>query len=228
MTVVTGTFPYDVDNLLAGAARVIVNDSAVAMPAVPTKLSDVISLKSPYATTTGYVDLGATKESATYSREIESEGLEIQQVTGNILEQVTNVERTIEVSVAEMKPEHFRIFEEGAAITSIAAVSGTNQTQKQVKFGSITDLTRRRVVLIGQRSKESGVITETTGGLTRGRLVALCLYNVAIAADSAEVEFDKGSLVAMPMSFKSYPQSGQTAGQEHGFWLTEDAGLIGP
>lgn len=226
MTQVTGAFPYDIDNLLSGAARVILSDDDEAsLPAIPTKLSDVIALDSPYAPLTGYVDVGATKESATYTRDISSEGLEIQQTSSAVLEDITDVERTLEVSVAEFTPLHLKILEESAGITNIAASAGVNTAEKMVKFGSIDDLTRRRVLFIGQRSRESGVVDEG-GGVERGLFVALCLYNVAIAADSSEVELDKGTLSAVPLTFKSFPEGGQSFGQEHGFWLTEDAGTL--
>lgn len=223
MTQVAGAFPYDVDHLLGGAARILVSDDTAALPAVPTKLEDVIDNTFPYAPNTGYVDLGATKEGASYSRDISAEGFEIQQSSGAVLEEVTEVERQLTISVAELRKEHFKILEESQSVTALAESGTLNNAQDIVKFGSITDLTRRRMVVIGMRSRQSGEVKESATR-KRGRFLALALYSVALAADESEVPLEKGELAELPIAFKAFPQPGQNSGEEVGFWLDEHAG----
>lgn len=225
MTVVQGVRPYDIDNLLGGGARILVSDDDVALPTVPTKLTDVVAVKSPYAPVTPWLDFGATKEGSQYSRDISTQGYDIQQASGSVIEEVDEVVRQLSVSIAEVKPDHWRILEEASQIDTNAAVASTTNQEQLVKFGNINDLTRRRVVLIGVRSRQSGVVTESAT-VTRGRFVALCLYSVALAADTSEVTVEKGELTDLPVTFKAFPISGQPVGKETGFWLSEAAGSI--
>lgn len=225
MTVIQGVRPYDIDNLLGGGARIVVSDDDVALPTIPTKLRDVIAVKSPYATVAPWLDMGATKEGASYSRDISTQGYDIQQASGSIIEEVDEVVRQLSVSIAEVKPDHWRILEEAKTIDTNAAIASTQNQEQIVKFGNINDLSRRRVVLIGVRSQQSGVVTESAVA-RRGRFVALCLYSVALAADTSEATFEKGALTDMPVTFKAFPVGGQPSGQEMGFWLTEAAGDI--
>ena len=215
---VQGPRPYNIDHLLGGAARILIS-ADTPLPALPANLEDIIDNTFPYAPVTGYVDFGATKEGASYTRDISSEGYEIQQTTGNVLEEITEVERTLQVSVAEFRKEHFKIMEESQAVEQVAE-GATNAPQDIVKFGGIADLTHRRMVAIGMRSKQSGVVKEDATR-SRGRFLALVLYDVAIAAESTEVPLEKGSLAEMPIAFKSFPVGGEVAGEEHGFWLDE-------
>lgn len=228
MAVVSGPLPYDLDNLLGGAARVLVSDDAVTLPAIPDNISDVIDCKSPYAAKTGWKDVGATTEGTSYSREMESEGYEIEQATGAVFEEITDVSRQLAVVMGEITPEHVKIFEEAPSITTVAAATGS-AAQKSVAFGSIQSLTSRRVAFIGMRNKKSGLVTEPTPptpAVTRGRFVMLTLYSVTIAAESEEVEVAKGALAGLSVTFVAFPEGGQPYGQEYGRWLLEDAGTI--
>ena len=95
MAVKQGAFPYDIDNLLGGAVRILFADLEEASPpAIPDSIDDVVAMSYPYAPKTGWLDLGATKESFTYSRGFETEGWEIQQEQGNVIEEVTSISRT--------------------------------------------------------------------------------------------------------------------------------------
>lgn len=225
MTLVTGTLPYDIANLLGGASRVVVSDDSAALPAVPTKLQDIINCTSPYLPKTGWVDIGATADATTYRRELTSEGWEIQQVNGTILEDVTDVARSMTVPMADFRPEFINMLEEASGVTSIAAATGA-VSQKAVKGGTITQLTTRRVALIGQRKKDSGLVTETTGSVKRGRFVACVLYLVQLAADAVEVGLAKGAMSSAPVTFVALPESSQPQGQEYNLWLSEDTGTI--
>lgn len=220
MAIVTGEFPYDLDHLLGGRARVIL---APGTQAIPDSIADVIDMETPYATQGDWFDLGATRDAASYTRSIETAGLEIQQVSGLVLEEIDSITRQLAVSLAEINQENLVVTEEGTTGT-VAAAAGVS-AQKAVKFGTFSDGTIYRAAFIAQRSKKSGIVTES-GGRTRGRFVMLSLYSVSLAADETQMEFDKGTLVHAPVTFSAFPEGGQAAGQEYGIWLTETAGVI--
>lgn len=213
--------PYNINNLVVGAPRVLY---APTSQAVPTDISQIIAMTSPYAPQGAWLDFGAAKSSSSYSRDIESEGLEIQQETGAVIEEVTQVDRVLSTSIAELTPESQKIIENAPAIETVAAAAGRS-AQKRLKIGSFTDLTQYRIALIGTRKIQSGTVTEP-GGATRGRLICVTLYRTQVAADSVEEEFEKGELVEAPVDFVSFPEAGQASGQEYGTWLYEDAGTI--
>lgn len=221
MALSTGTFPYDIANLLGGAARVLYTDDLTEP--VPADLTGIIDVETPYTAQTGWIDLGATKESATYGREISEEGYEIQNVNGDVLSEITDIAHTMEVSVAEIAPAQLAVIEvSSAGVGTIAGAAGKS-AQKSVKFGSFASVPRRRVAFIAQRNVGSGIVTES-GGVERGGFVGVVLYNVAVAADSAEVEFDKGNLAECPVSFTAFPETTEDAGEEYGTWLFENLG----
>lgn len=219
---VTGAFPYDLDNVLGGRARVLY---APDTESIPTSIADVIDMTSPYAVVGDWIDLGATRDSSSYSKSIESSGYEIQQATSAVLEEITDVTRTMTISIAEIAPENIVLLEEAGSIGTIAAAT-LKGAQKQVKVGSFSDTTHYRMAFIAQRSRQSGVVLEGAGGSERGRFVMFCLYNVSLSADESEIEFDKGNLAAAPFTVTAFPEDGETAGEEYGSWFTEDAGTI--
>jgi len=221
---ITGTLPYDVNNLLAGAARVFISDDT-PLPAVPVDLSDIQDLTEPYAAQTGWLDVGATTDASAYSRDMTSQEYTIEQTNTPVLEDITEVTRTLRVTIGEIKPEHLQLVEESSSIVTIAAAAGKS-AQKQVEFGTIGSLTRRRVAFVGQRNKASGVVQEPASGPARGRFVALVLYQAQISAEAAEVSLVKWNLASVPVTFKSYPEDGLTSGQEFGSWFLEEAGTI--
>lgn len=223
MAVIQGAFPYDLDHILGGRARVLFAETSVA---VPDNMSDIINLETPYAPQTGWTDFGATTEGTSYSRDMESEGWEIEQATGSIFEEITEVNRSLDVTLGEVKPETLQILENAPSITAIAAVATTSGPQQAVKFGGFTTVKRYRIAFISQRNIASGIVTENATPKERGRFVAGILYNVGISAEAAEVGFEKGAITGMPVTFASFPESGQPAGEEIGTWITEDAGTI--
>lgn len=226
MTLVQGTLPYDVDQLLAGAARVIISDDALALPAIPANVSDVIDCKTPYAPKTGWVDIGSTTDATSYTRDLTVQEYTIEQTQAAVFEDVTEVSRSIRVAMGEIKQPHLVILEGEGTSGTVAAVAGQSVAQKSVKFGSVTNLKKRRVCFIGQRNILSGGVTETVGAINRGRFVLLCLYSTLISADAAEIQLGKGNLVSGPVTFKAYPEGGQASGKEFGTWLLEDPGTI--
>lgn len=221
---VTGALPYDITNLLGGGARVLLSDDEeAALPAIPADYTDIFSPLTPYTPETGWIDVGATTEGSGYSRGIESDGYEIEQSAGLIFEEITEVNRQLSVTMGELRPDLIKVFENASSIGTIAEAVG-KPAQKSVKFGAFSTLDVRRVALVGQRNKKSGIVTEGAGGLTRGRFVVVVLYSVTLAAEEEELEAAKGSLWGLPMTLTAFPEDGQPQGQEYGTWFIEDEG----
>jgi|tagenome__1003787_1003787.scaffolds.fasta_scaffold20700672_3 hypothetical protein len=222
MAQVTGAFPYDIDNLLGGAVRVLYAPTTVA---APTNIFDVIGMVSPYAPKTGWVDFGATKESFTYTRGFDTEGFEIQQVPGAILEDITDLSRTIAVSVAELRPELLQIIEQGSTPTTSAAATGKG-AQSIIKYGSFNSVSQYRIAWVSRRHQGSGLVTEPGATITRGRFFMGVGYRCQITADEIEYEGAKGELTGLGLSFKLFPEPGGVYGEEYGFWASEASGTI--
>ena len=228
MAVKQGAFPYDIDNLLGGAVRILFADLEEASPpAIPDSIDDVVAMSYPYAPKTGWLDLGATKESFTYSRGFETEGWEIQQEQGNVIEEVTSISRTIELSLAEFRPETLQLMENAPNATTVAAATGISQ-QKRVGFGSFQSPHRYRFAFISRRSTASGIVTEGSGGTprTRGRFFMGVLYQAQIAADDISLEQSKGALTAAGLTFTAFPDALAVADEEYGAWYDEQAGTL--
>lgn len=227
MAVVTGVLPYDLDNLLGGAARVLVTDVDATDPGVPPDISDVIFLESAddYAAKTGWLDVGATTEGTSYSRDISTEGFEIEQSRSAVFEEVTDITRQISVSMGEIQPEMLRIVENAGDATTVTAAAGKS-AQKVMAFGSFPSLDIRRVAFIAMRNKQSGEVIESDAVTKRGRFVMVCLYQASIAADTSEIQVAKANLTSAPVTFTAFPDDTQDQGEEFGAWYFEDAGTI--
>ena len=126
MAQVTGAFQYDIDHLLGGRARVLF---APTTEPLPGDISDLVDMTSPYAVNGSWEDLGATRDAASYSRSIGTEGYEIQQATGLVLEEITEVSRQLQVSIAEIKPEHLHDLVARLYATTAAVRMGNRGTR---------------------------------------------------------------------------------------------------
>lgn len=222
MAQVTGAFPYDIDFLLGGRIRILVaTDLTTVTVPLPNGIASVIDVESPYTAKTGWVDIGATSESFTYTRGFDTEGWEIQQAQGNVIEEITSTSRSVGTSMAEFRQDILEIVENSSVTHDIVGASGVS-TQKGVKYGSFKSLSRLRIAFIAQRSTASGIVTESDGTTKRGPFVMGIGYSTQISADDAEIEFDKGSLAAFSVGFTFFPQGGIAAGEEYGAWYYED------
>jgi hypothetical protein len=217
-------FPHDEQNLAIGRARVLY--AAIEDVAVPTSLDDVIDLEGPgYAPKEGYNDFGAAKSSASYTKGLSEQKIEIQQVDAAVFTDITETNRSIKFSIAEIKPENLQILEQAADIETIVAGPGRS-AQKRVPFGAISDLSLYRIILIAQRKRASGVVTEAASGIKRGRLIGITLNRCSLSTNDTAIEFDKGNLAEAPVTMDTFPEPGMDEGEEFGGWLTEDAGTI--
>ena len=168
-------------------------------------------------TADGWRDFGATREAFVYGRNLAATGYQIQQVSADILEEVTDTQRTAAVSIAEIRPETLAIMEEGLIGT---ADSGAYDA---VAYGSIHDLTQYRIAYAARRNKQSGIVTETSGGRARGRFVVGLGFRAQLSADNVQMNIAKGELSSATVTFRFFPETtgAQAEGTEFGKWFTE-------
>lgn len=212
--------PYSLAGLFNGPVRVVY---APISATVADKIQSVMAMQSPYGLVSPYVDFGAAKSSASYSRGITKEGAQIQQESGDVLEDITEIPRKLKLSVAELSAENLMILENASEIETIAAATATG-AQKSIGLDSFEELTEYRVAFIGVRKKKSVQVVESTG-LKRGGLLALIANRVTISADDTTIEFDKGNLAEAPLTFDLHPEPGLTE-EVYGRWLVEAAGTL--
>lgn len=216
-------FPYDINNLVGGAVRIVYAPADTA--AVPADITDIAAMVAPYALEPDYDEFGATSEGFEITRGFDTEGWEIEQETGAVIEDVTETTRSLTIPIAELHPATLKIIEEQSGTTAIAAAAGKG-AQTKVSFGAIQDPTRYRIAFIARRKKASGIVTEP-GGSKRGRFFAGVAYQAQIAADDVSYEFAKGSLTAVGLTMTLFPDGTIAAGQDkYGAWLDEAAGII--
>lgn len=221
MTYTNYPFPYDIGNLLGGVVRILF---APITQAIPVNIGDVITMTGGYAPQTGWVEVGATKESFSSEGGFDESGMEIQQTPDEVLSETTSVTRTINVSFAELNPQNLQLIEGAPNIATIAAAAGKG-AQKKVAFGSFTARKNYRWAWISRRSLDSGIVIEP-GGKERGRFFMGCGYRGKLAADSHTMEQNKGDLTAVGVGWKLFPEPGEAEGEEHGAYFDEQAGTI--
>lgn len=221
MALTSGAFPYDINNLLGGAVRILYAPLATAIPA---DISSVIAMVAPYTAKAGWTDLGATKESFSYARGFSTNGWEIQQQAGNVVEEITDITRSIQLSIAELDPTRLQMIENAPNIATIVSASQRG-AQKKVAFGSFASLQRYRWAFVSRRSIQSGVVTEP-GGAQRGRFFMGTAFTSQISADDVSLEQSKGDLTAAGVTWTLFPDGTQPDGAEYGAWYSEDAGAV--
>ena len=227
MALTGAPFPYDINQLLGGAVRILYGPAAGATPVpVPADMSDVFEMEEPYAATSPWVDLGATKEAFTYSRGFDTSGYEIQQVAGNVIEEITDISRSIEISFADFRPEHMQMIENAPQVADVAAATGAS-AQKKVAFGSFSSPVQYRFAFVAQRPRQAGIVTESGApAKQRGRFFMGVAYLAQVAADEISFEQGKGELTGAGVTFTMFPESGQPTGEEYGAWFDELSGTI--
>lgn len=217
-------FPYDLNTLLGGAARVMY--APAASVAVPVDPDDIFAQKDPYTKRTGWENFGATKDSFTYNTGLEKSGFDIQNATGVVLEDVTSITRSVTVSVANIDKDILPIIENASSVGSVAAQAGVMSAYDEVNTGNFTSVTRYRIAFVAQRHKASGGVVEGGAVGTRGRFVVGVGLLAEISADDRALELAKGELSAIPVTFTFFPDETQTTGEEFGRWWFERAGTI--
>lgn len=217
--------PYDIFGVgVVGAARGMI--VGYGDEAAPVGIHSVIGMEYPYAPVGNWINTGASVSAKGYSRGMESEGIAIQEETGNLFEDITETNRTITVPFAETKPAFEEIIENATHINDIEAAAGRSE-QEVVALQSISQLRQYRVAFIGVRRMESGVVVESDGR-ERGRFVMRVLNLCTLAADDVDEEMEKGSLAERAVAFTAFPDSEVDAADgDWGRVLFERAGTVG-
>lgn len=229
MAATGGKYPFDQANALAGPARTV-----WALPTVtaPTDLYDIISgvadAQGEYPLATGWNDFGLSADAPTYSHGKDTSGLEYQQPTGVLFEQITDIARQFTAQVAEISPESLAIIENipQSAIETIAAGPG-QAPQKKIPFGLYSQLQSYRIAMISYRPDGAGSVVEPApSGITRPTAVALVLPVCRLSADESSLDFERGTPTNAAVTFRAFKDTTQAAGEEHGYWVIEEPATI--
>jgi hypothetical protein len=217
-----GMLPYDLNDLAAGAVRVIVHPVSTTLFKTPHGAFDP---ETPYEPTTDGRDLGATTGPITYDRNFTVQGLKIEQSTANVLEVPDEMIRQIHIPMGEITPANIGIFENSDEIGTIAAAAG-HSAFATLSAGDISDVTAYRVTVVGMRQKQQGIVVESDDTTERGRFYGFIAYRATFTADSSTISFGKGALASMTVTLKLYPESSEPAGKNQIIWFDETAGTI--
>lgn len=233
MAIHGGRYPYDELNALVGPCRVVWAETTAAVPADMTDIvAAVANAQGEYVAATGWNDFGLTADAPGYSHDKDTEGIEFQQPTSALFEQVSEVNRGATVPFAEFTQDILKIMENTAATSAIAASAAAApdkfRSQKKIKFGTYETLREKRVAFIGYRPDGAGEVTEPAPSPVplRPPAVILVLPRVRLAAEETSLEWERGSPVSGDIAFSVRPEPTLPSGEEHGFWLLEDAGAI--
>ncbi len=210
-----------INKLVSGAVAIAYTPEATA---APTNIADIITLVGTPAPDADWDLFGATKGGASYSIDVKSEELTIDQRDGAVFEDITDITRGLKFDIAEMDPNLWLLLEQSAAVETVVAAAGKS-AQKLVRSGSFSERDRYRVAFIGQRRKSQGIVIEP-GGDERGCYVVGGFYSASITAGSSETKFDKGALATRTVEFKAFPDDALAAGQDTMFFFEEQAGTI--
>jgi hypothetical protein len=222
MATVIGLNPYDLSNLLSGPCRVLY---APLAQAIPTKLKDILAVEGEYKPAGEWKNFGATSGPGSYGRQFATSGLQIEQATGDVDQEVTDAVRTISAPFSEITPELLQIMEQSASVGTVAKAAGYS-AEKQVKFGTVASLGSYRIAIISRRRVGLGADVTQKDAVMRGAMVASVLYRAKIVGDQASLQVARGQASSAQLTFQAYPDSTQTSGQEHGVHMLEQAGTI--
>jgi hypothetical protein len=216
----SNALPYTLDNLAGAAARCLIAPASAPLPA---KLSDVFLQKDPYTPVSPWFDVGATAGPLQVGRNITVAGYTIEQSQTPLLEEPTEVQYTVQVPFAELRPEIVKLVNESPSSTA-AAGTATDGSGVKTPFGNIFDLTHYRIAFVVRRVKKQGQVLEGVAGLARGRFLVYCGYDCTMQGENVQTSFGKGQLSQAAVTFRLYPDDTVTTeGEEHGFWFDEDA-----
>ena len=235
MTTLSKFFTFDATNFVNGQIRVLfskLGNGSLADTPVPTDISKIFAMKSPYAPITAtsvsspWVDLGGTTAPVVYNRGLTVNEWKIQQQLTAVLLVPQEVIRTIKIPAAEFaRADLLQMFENGPAQSAVAPTTGTSAQEVQ-PFGQFTDLTQYRVALAAFQPLEAGIVFETAGGPTRPRLMVQAFYRCSIAAENVSVTYGMGDMVSADLTLKTYLDPSQPQNAEDGAYMFEAAGTI--
>lgn len=220
-----GRTPYDSAGALTGPARVLYAPLTVGVPA---NLWDIIPAENTageYPAQTGWVDFGLAADAPVYNHAKEVQGLEYQQPSTVLFEQISKVERTFTVQIAQIDAQNLHIVENTQAATEAIAAASGSSALSQVRFGVYESFITYRIAMVSYRPSGAAVVTESDGTI-RPPAVALVLPACRLSAEDSEFTFERGTPVNAAIKFTVFPEETLNAGEEHGFWAIETAGTI--
>lgn len=223
----TGLTPYDVLSLAVGPSRTIFAPSSVAVPKKFTDFVALVNKEGKYELVEEYTDFGTAPEGqgSSYTRGFSTESLGVEASSGAVFTDITDVNRGMALELAEINPQNIAIVEGVSADPVTIAKAKGASAQEAVLLGSPTEFPTFRVITIGQRKKDSGIVVEPDG-TERGRLFAIILNRCSITADDSQQTIQKGNLVAAPVQFEAFPEPGVSGVESYGRYLFEEAGTI--
>lgn len=220
-----GRTPYDPAGALTGPARVLYAPLSVA---VPGDLWDIIPAENTageYPAETGWIDFGLAADAPVYNHSKEVEGLEYQQPSSVLFEQISNITRTFQAQIGQIDPDNMRIVENTQSADEAIAAAAGKSALTQVRFGLYDEFITYRIAMISYRPSGSAVVTEGDGTV-RPPAVALILPACRLSAEDSEFTFERGTPVNAAIQFTVFPEETLDAGEEHGYWSFETPGTI--
>lgn len=221
-----GRTPYDPAGALTGPARVL---WAPITAAVPADLWDIVpavqDVNGEYPAVGDWQDFGLAADAPTYSHSKDTEGLEYQQPSGVLFEQISDIARTFTAQIGQIDPDNMRIVENTQSANEAIAAAANQSALTQVRFGLYDELLSYRIAMVSFRPSGAGVVTEP-GGFTRPPAVALVLPVARLSAEDSEFTFERGEPVNAAIQFTVFPEDTLNAGEEHGYWVFESEGTI--
>lgn len=197
--------------------------------AVPTKIDDIVTMKSPYGTKTGWINGGMVTRDA-MSVAMSMTGTDF--VTGHtnlpVGRRITATSRLMTVTLQELTGALMQLIENTPNPTTIAAgIAGSGTpAQAAVPLGAVTSLNRHRCAIVAECDPAlTGVSAE---GGARGHLIAYVLYQASISGKDSAWAVDPDTLSSRSVEFEAFPEPTITdITKQHGLWLSE-TGLTVP
>lgn len=227
-----GRTPYDKALAATGPARVLWAETSVAVPTDISRIVDSVATNGEYPAKAGWNDFGLAVDAPSYSHDKDTEGLEYQQPSGVLFEEITELTRSFTAQVAEIDPENLKIIE-NSSITAAVAASAAAATaadkkaaQTLIHTGLYSSFKQYRIAMISYRPTGAGQIVEGTSGVVRPCAVARILPLCSLAAEESELSFEKGEPTNAEVTFTVIPDPALGAAKEHGYWALETPGTI--
>lgn len=218
--------PYSLENLAGAAIRpILLPITGDPSDDLWERIDDIFDQVAPYAVVSeDAFNVGATAGPAQVSRNLTTAGYTIEQTQDTVLEEPQTITYTVQIPMAELRPEILQVLHQGTT-EEIAAAVGRSAATK-VNFGTITDLSHYRVALVTRRKKIQGTVREGVAGPFRGRWLVYVGYDCTVSAENVQTSLGRGQLAQAPVTFKLNPIDDQPEGEEHGYWIDEHSGVL--
>ncbi len=220
-----GRTPYDPAGALTGPARVLWAPITATLPDEAWDIIPPVNTAGEYAALGDWEDFGLAADAPVYNHSKETEGLEYEQPSTILFEQISKVERTFTAQIGQIDPVNMKIVENtDSAVTTVAAAANKS-VQKRLRFGIYDSFISYRIAMVSFRPSGSGDVQEPDGTI-RPCATVLVLPVCRLSAEDSEFTFERGTPVNAAIKFTVYPEETLDAGEEHGFWIFEQTGII--